>query len=50
MDPSREPIDVDDPASGAQSTPAMSHAEPSAGSEPAAHIDPREAGSSGPYL
>jgi 2-oxoglutarate dehydrogenase E2 component (dihydrolipoamide succinyltransferase) len=47
MDPSREPIDVDDPASGAQSTPAMSHAEPSAGSEPAAHIEPNDAGSSG---
>jgi pyruvate/2-oxoglutarate dehydrogenase complex dihydrolipoamide acyltransferase (E2) component len=48
MDPSREPTDVDDPASGPQSAPAMPHAEPSAGSEPAAHIDPREAGSSGP--
>ncbi len=46
MDPSREPTDIDDPASGPQSAPAMSHAEPRTGSEPAAHVEPLDAGSS----
>ena len=47
MDPSREPIDIDDPASGPQSAPATSDAEPSEGSEPAGDVEPREAGSPG---
>ena len=47
MDPSREPIDIDDPASGPQSAPATSHASPSEGSQPAADVEPREAGSPG---
>jgi pyruvate/2-oxoglutarate dehydrogenase complex dihydrolipoamide acyltransferase (E2) component len=47
MDPSRGPIDIDDPATGPQSAPATSDAEPSEGSEPAGDIEPREAGSPG---